>query len=78
MELHLGMDEELTKSLWVRIKGRAGTGDIILGVCYRPPNQEDQEDEALYRQIGAASCSIAPVPMEDFNHPNICWQDNTE
>ena len=23
MELHLGMDEEPTKSLWVRIKGRA-------------------------------------------------------
>ena len=41
MELCLGMDEELTKSLWVRIKGRVGTGDIIVGVCYRPPDQED-------------------------------------
>ena len=49
MELHLGMDEELTESLRVRIKGRAGTGDIIVGVCYRPPDQEDQADEALYR-----------------------------
>ena len=47
MELHLAMDEELTQSLWVRIKGRAGTGDIIEGVCYRPPKQEDQVDEAL-------------------------------
>lgn len=26
-ELSLGMDEESIKSLWVRIKGRAGTGD---------------------------------------------------
>ena len=41
MELHLGMDEEPTESLCVRIKGRAGTGDIIVGVCYRPPDQED-------------------------------------
>ncbi|GAB0203195.1 hypothetical protein GRJ2_002785100 [Grus japonensis] len=41
MELHLGMDEELTKSLWLRIKGRAGAGDIIAGVCYRPPDQGD-------------------------------------
>ena len=24
---------EMAKSLWVRIKGRAGTGDIIVGVC---------------------------------------------
>ncbi|GAB0210150.1 hypothetical protein GRJ2_003480800 [Grus japonensis] len=76
MELHLGMDEEPTKSLWVRIKGRAGAGDIIVGVCYRPPDQGDRADEALYRQIGAASRSQALVLMGDFNHPDICWRDN--
>lgn len=41
MELCLEMDEELTESLWVRIKGRTGTGDFIVGVCYRPPDQKD-------------------------------------
>ncbi|GAB0208322.1 hypothetical protein GRJ2_003297900 [Grus japonensis] len=41
MELHLGMDEEPIKSLWVRIKGSTGAGDIIVGVCYRPPDQGD-------------------------------------
>jgi len=41
MELHLGLNEEPTESLWVRIKGRAGAGDIMIGVCYRPPDQED-------------------------------------
>ncbi|GAB0209248.1 hypothetical protein GRJ2_003390500 [Grus japonensis] len=76
MELHLGMDEEPTKSLWVRIKGRAGAGDIIVGVCYRPPDQGDRADEALYRQVGAASCSQALVLLGDFNHPDICWRDN--
>jgi len=39
--IHLGMDEESTKSLWVRIKGRTGAGDIVAEVHYRPPNQED-------------------------------------
>ncbi|GAB0205871.1 hypothetical protein GRJ2_003052700 [Grus japonensis] len=77
MELHLGVDEEPTESLWVRIKGRTGAGQIIAGVCYRPPDQGDQADEALYRQIGAASCSQALVLMGDFNHPDICWRDNT-
>ncbi|KAK4826209.1 hypothetical protein QYF61_006153 [Mycteria americana] len=77
IELCLGMDEKLTKSLWVRIKGRAGTGDIIVRVCYRPPDQEDGADEALYRQIGAASHSQALVLMEDINHPNNCWRNNT-
>ena len=41
MELHVGIDEELTESLWVRIRGRAGTGLIIVGVCYRPSDQAD-------------------------------------
>lgn len=53
-ELCLGLDEDSTESLWVRIKRRAGTGDITV-VCYRPLNQEDLVDEALYIQIGAAS-----------------------
>ncbi|GAB0183226.1 hypothetical protein GRJ2_000787900 [Grus japonensis] len=70
------MDEEPIKSLWVRIKGRAGTGDIIAVVCYRPPDQGDRADEALYRQIGAASRSQALVLTGDFNHPDICWRDN--
>ncbi|GAB0203631.1 hypothetical protein GRJ2_002828700 [Grus japonensis] len=76
MELHLGMDEELTESLWVRIKGSAGAGDIIARVCYRPPDQRDQAHEALYRQTAAASHSQALVLMGDFNHPDICWRDN--
>jgi len=32
MELRLGMDEEPTENLRVRIKGRAGTGDISGGL----------------------------------------------
>jgi len=35
------MDEKLTESLRVRIEGRARTDDIIVGVCYRPPDRED-------------------------------------
>lgn len=52
MELHasMGMDEELMGSLWVRIKGRTGTGDIVVGVCCWPPDQEDWVDEAIDRQ----------------------------
>ncbi|PKU26923.1 selenoprotein n [Limosa lapponica baueri] len=41
-------------------------------------SQEDQADETLYRQIGAALHSQALVLMGDFNHPDICWKDNTE
>jgi len=71
------MDEEPTERLWVKIKGRAGTGNITVGVCYRPPDQEQSAGEALYRQIGEVSHSKALVLMEDFNDPDICWRDNT-
>jgi len=72
-----GMDEEPTESLRVRIKGTAGTGDVIVGVYNRPPDQKDQVGEALYGQIGVASHSHALVLMGDFNHPSIYQQDNT-
>lgn len=65
MDLCLGIDEELTETLWVKIKGRAGTSDIMVEVCYKPPYQEDQSDEALYRQIKIASCSQAMDLMVD-------------
>jgi len=76
MELHLGMGEEPSESLWVRIKGRAGTDDIVVGLSCRPPDQEDQVHEALFRQIGAALRSQALVLTGDFSHTGICWKDN--
>ena len=49
IELGLGANEEQVESLWVRIKGQAHTGDITVGVYYRPPDQEEEVDEAFYR-----------------------------
>lgn len=87
MELCLRMDEDLTKSLWIRSKGRAGIADILVRVCYRPPNQEDQMDE-LYTAIHSythrdiVSLSQAVVLMGDFmvptwllgpNHSSSFW-----
>ena len=54
-----------------------------MGVYYRPPDQDQvippdthQVDEALYKQIGAASHSQNVVLMGDFNYLYICWRDN--
>lgn len=45
-------------------------------VCYRPPDQEEQVDGALYRQIEAASHLHDLVLMGNFKHPVMCWRDN--
>ena len=29
------------ESLWVKIRGRADKADILVGICYRPPNQDE-------------------------------------
>ena len=36
MELSIG--DDMVKSLWVRIKGQANKGDVVVGVYYRPPS----------------------------------------
>jgi len=72
IEVGLGANEERVESLWVRIKGQGHTGDITV-----PPDQEEEIDEAFYRQLQAASKSQAPVLMGDFNHPDISWEDHT-
>ena len=76
IELHLGEGDVAVESLWVRIKGQAGMGDTVVGVYYRPPDQEEEVDEAFHKQLKVASQSQALVLMGDFNYPDICWKSN--
>ena len=48
-----------------------------MGVCYRPPNQDEEVGKTLYRQLGEVSRSLPLVLMGDFNFPDICWIYNT-
>ena len=47
----LGVEKDKVECLWVRIGGKACRGDILVGVCYRPPNQDEEKDEAFYEQL---------------------------
>jgi len=40
--------------------------DIVVGVHYRPPDQEEEVSEAFYRQLKETSQSQALVLMQDF------------
>jgi len=77
-ELCLGVDEEQVEGLSVRIKGQAHMGDIVVGVYYWPPDQDEEVHEACYRQLKVASQSQALVLLGDFNHPDISWEDHTQ
>lgn len=47
-----------------------------MGVCCRLSDHGEEVDEAIYRQLEAATKSKALVLVGDFNHPDICWRNN--
>ena len=49
------------ESLWVKVRGRADKADILVGVCYRPPSQDEETDEAFYEQLAKVVLSLALV-----------------
>ncbi|KAK4828165.1 LOW QUALITY PROTEIN: hypothetical protein QYF61_024414 [Mycteria americana] len=49
----------------------------MVGIYYRPPNQDEEADEIFYKQLGEVSQSLALVLMRDFNLPDVCWEYNT-
>ncbi|KAK4822159.1 hypothetical protein QYF61_010420 [Mycteria americana] len=75
--LELDDGDDRVERLWVRIRGKANKADIVVGVCYRPPNQDEETDELFYKQLGEASRSLALVLVGDFNLPDVCWKYNT-
>ncbi|KAK4810636.1 LOW QUALITY PROTEIN: hypothetical protein QYF61_007373 [Mycteria americana] len=75
--LELDDGDDRVECLWVRIRGKANKADIVVGVCYRPPNQDEETDELFYKQLGEASRLLALVLVGDFNLLDVCWKYNT-
>ena len=73
----LGVEKDKVECLWVRIRGKACRGDILVGVCYRPSNQDEEMDEAFCEQLAEVVRLPALVLVGDFNFPDTCWKYNT-
>lgn len=48
-----------------------------MGDCYRLPEEEEEANEVLYRQLEVAAQSQALVLVENSNHLDICWRNHT-
>ncbi|CAM4495102.1 unnamed protein product [Caretta caretta] len=68
---------EKPECLWIKFRSVCNKSDVVVGVCYRPPDQGDEVGEAFFRQLAEATRSHALVLMGDFNFPDICWESNT-
>ncbi|PKU29317.1 mitochondrial fission process protein 1 [Limosa lapponica baueri] len=75
--VELDSSDDKVECLWIRMKGKANKGDFVLGVCYRPPTQDEQVDEVFYKRLAEVSQSPALVLVGDFSLPDICWKYNT-
>lgn len=49
-ELGLGTDDEPADSLWVGIRRQPMVGEIVVGLCYRPPDQEEEDDAKKWKK----------------------------
>ena len=48
-DVELGDGNDKVESLWVRMRRKANKVDILVEVCYRPPNQDEETDEGAKR-----------------------------
>jgi len=70
----LAVGDDKVECLWVRIREKACSSNILVGVSYRPPNQDEEMDKAFYKQLAEVAQSPALVLMGDFNFSDICWK----
>ena len=59
IELVAGDDK--VESLWVRIRGRANKVYILVSICCRLSNHDEETDEAFYEQLAKVVLSLALV-----------------
>ena len=52
-------------------RDRSGKGHLVVGVCYRPPNQGEPVDKAFLLQLREEVLLQAFVLMGDFDHLDI-------
>jgi len=63
--MEINDDDDRVESLWVRIKAKANKTDIIMGMCYRPPNQDEEVDIDSWRGLKVTppcSCGGLQLP----------------
>ncbi|GAB0178011.1 hypothetical protein GRJ2_000266400 [Grus japonensis] len=72
--LELNDGDDRVECLQARIRGKANKADIMVGLCYRPPNQDEEANVKFYKQRGQVSQLLALVLIGDFNLPEVCWK----
>ena len=77
MEIYDG--DDWFESLWVKIKAKANKTDIILGISYQPPDQDEEVVQTFYRLLVQVRRSLSPVLVGNFRFLDIrCIYDTAD
>jgi len=63
--------------LWIKIRDWTNKGHLVIRVYYRPSDQGEPVDDAFMLQLQEVLFLKALILMGVFNHPDICWENNT-
>ena len=63
----MSSEKIMTRMVW------SSKEHLVVGVCYRLPDQEEPVDEAFLLQRREVSHLWALVLIGGFNHPDIWW-----
>jgi len=69
--------DDKVEYLWVKMRWKDNKADILLRVCYTPPNQDEEVEEIFYKGLAEVSQLLALVLVGDFSLPDVCWKYNT-
>lgn len=75
-ELSLKNGQEPIESLWVRVREWDKKRILVVGVCYRPPDEAEPFDEAFFLQLQEVWQSWVHVLLGESNHCDICWKSS--
>lgn len=57
---------------------KANRVDILVGICHRPPNQNQAAEKLFCKQLTEDSQLPVLVLMENFNLPDVFWKYSRE
>ena len=71
VEIRVG--NERVEFLWIRIKGLANKVGILMAVCNRLRNQDEEMDEVFYKQLAEVPQSPVLVLLGTLTY-QTCWK----
>lgn len=57
----LGNGDNRIECLWVRTRKKVSEVDFMMGVCYRPPNEDKETGKIFHKHLGEVSRSLSLV-----------------